>query len=421
MQLEAPCGTASSPGKARITKWRLLDHMRILVSDYSGHPFQVQLSRELARRGHTVCHTFSAAFQTPKGNLTRQPSDPDSFDIVPIFLSKPFAKSTFFARRQQEIEIGHALARLVSDFKPDVVISSNAPLDTQGVFQKAVRQHGARFVFWLQDIYSEAISRVVPRKIPIAGHAIAAWYRYFEFAMLRSSDKIVAITEDFVPPLVAKGVARDRIAIVENWAPTDELPLFPRNNEWAEANMPAEGLRIVYSGTLGYKHNPGLLFAMARANPDAHFMIFSEGQVADKAAADARAEGLANLHVRPWVPFADLPKMLSGADVFVAVIEPEAGIYSVPSKILTYLTVGRPILASVPADNLAARLIIRNNAGFVASPGEDAKLLEALAKLSDDPDMRSSMGDSGRAYAARTFEIEAIGDRFMKILQDLNL
>lgn len=395
--------------------------MRILVSDYSGHPFQVQLSRELARRGHTVCHTFSAAFQTPKGNLTRQANDPEGFDIVPIRLGKPFAKTTFFARRQQEIEIGHALAKLVADFKPDVVISSNAPLDTQGVFQKAARLHGARFVFWLQDIYSEAISRVVPRKLPVVGYAIAAWYRYFEFAMLRSSDSVVAITEDFVPPLVAKGVDQSRIAVVENWAPTDELPLAPRDNEWTAANMPADGLRIVYSGTLGYKHNPGLLFALARANPDAHVMIFSEGQVAEKAAADAKAEGLANLHVRPWVPFADLPKMLSGADVFVAVIEPEAGIYSVPSKILTYLAVGRPILASVPADNLAARLITRNNAGYVASPGEDAKLLEALARLSSDPELRTSMGDSGRAYAARTFDIEAIGDRFMTILHNLNL
>lgn len=395
--------------------------MRILVSDYSGHPFQVQLSRELARRGHIVRHTFSAAFQTPKGNLTKQPADPEHFDIVPIHLDKPFAKGTFFARRQQEIDVGHALARQVAEFKPDVVISSNAPLDTQRVFQKAARRSEAKFVFWLQDIYSEAISRVVPRKLPVAGHAVAAWYRHIEFQMLRASDRIVAITEDFVPILSAKGVHSGNIAVVENWAPTDELPLFPRDNEWAQANMPANGMRIVYSGTLGYKHNPSLLLKMARANPAAHVMIFSEGQVADRAAADAKAEGLSNLHVRPWVPFADLPKMLSGADVFVAVIEPEAGVYSVPSKILTYLTVGRPILASVPDDNLAARLITRNNAGFVASASEDGKLLDALARVEADADLRTSMGDNGRSYAARAFDIEAIGERFVTILRDLNL
>ena len=41
--------------------------MRILVNDYAGHPFQLQLSRSLARDGHTVLHTYFGAYQTPKG------------------------------------------------------------------------------------------------------------------------------------------------------------------------------------------------------------------------------------------------------------------------------------------------------------------------------------------------------------------
>jgi glycosyltransferase involved in cell wall biosynthesis len=387
-----------------------------LLSDYSGHPFQVQLSRELARRGHDVTHVFSAAFQTPKGNLVRHDDDPAGFDIVPVRTAAPFAKNTFYRRHRQEIEIGERMADLVRKIRPDVVISSNAPLDTQRVFQAAAKAQGARFVFWLQDIYSEAIGKVIPRKFPVLGHAVAAWYRKLEFDMLRKSDCVVAITADFAPILVERGVAAERIAVIENWAPTDELPEFARDNAWAVANMPADGLRVVYSGTLGYKHNPSLLLDMARRRPDVHVMIFSEGQVADRTAAEAKAEGLANFHVRPWVPFADLPRMLSASDVFVAVIEPEAGIYSVPSKILTYLAIGRPILALVPDENLAARLIDRNEAGFTASATHEQDLLNALDRLTADSDLRTRMGDNGRAYARQTFDISAIGDRFMTIL-----
>ena len=339
--------------------------LRILVSDYSGHPFQVQLSRELARRGHEVIHSYSAGFQTPKGNLAIGDDDPAGFSVVPVCNSKPFAKDSFFQRRRQEIEIGEELAKLVRSFRPDVVISSNAPLDTQRIFQKAALREGAKFVFWLQDIYSQAIARVVPRKFPIFGHAVAAWYRSLEFRMLRASDHVVAITQDFVPIVTAEGVAPAKVSIVENWAPLDELPPHPRNNEWACSHMPGEGLRIVYSGTLGYKHNPGLLQALARELPDVHVYVFSEGEVAGRLAADAAASGLANLSVHPWVPFTDLPMMLAGADMFVAVIEPEAGVYSVPSKVLTYLAIGRPILASVPAEKLAARLIRDNQAGYI--------------------------------------------------------
>jgi colanic acid biosynthesis glycosyl transferase WcaI len=390
--------------------------MRILVSDYSGHPFQVQLSRELARRGHTVTHSFSTRFQTPKGNLKVSESDPDGFDIVPVSNSKPFAKSSFFARRRQEIEIGRELAKLVATFEPDVVVSSNAPLDTQRIFQRAATRHGAKFVFWLQDIYSEAIGRVVPRKFPVLGHLIAAWYRHLEFGMLRDSDHVVPITADFVPIIGRHGVAPGKITVVENWAPLEELLVHARDNDWARENMPGEGLRIVYSGTLGYKHNPGLLLDLARGVPGARMHVYSEGAVAEKLAADAASQGVTNLTLHPWVPFDDLPKMLSGADLFVAVIEPEAGIYSVPSKVLSYLAIGRPIIGSMPLDNTAARLINDNRAGFVLPRGGEAQLVAKANVLAADPALRTELGDNGRRYAQASFNIEAIGDRFEDML-----
>lgn len=393
--------------------------MRVLISDYSGHPFQVQLSRELARKGCEVLHTYSAGFQTPKGNLLVTKDDPSRFAIQPVRNSKPFAKNSFFKRRRQEIEIGHKLAKIIASYQPDVVVSSNAPLDTQRVFQKAAAAHGAKFVFWLQDIYSEAIGRVIPRRFPVTGHFVAAWYKHLEFRMLRDSDHVVAITSDFLPIVIAEGVRADSISVIENWAPLNELPRHSRENEWAQANMPGGALRIVYSGTLGYKHNPELLKELARHLPQAHLHVFSEGEVADKLKDSAKTEGLANLSIHPWVPFSDLPLMLSGADMFVAVIEPEAGVYSVPSKVLTYLGIGRPILASVPLENLAARLIHDNHAGYSSPPGRERELIDRAKELAGDAALRKLMGDNGRQYATRAFNVETIAERFLSIFASL--
>ena len=49
--------------------------MRLNIHDYSGHPFQVQLSRDLAARGHDVLHGYSTQYVTGHGNLGR-PGDP---------------------------------------------------------------------------------------------------------------------------------------------------------------------------------------------------------------------------------------------------------------------------------------------------------------------------------------------------------
>ena len=392
--------------------------MHILISDYSGHPFQVQLSRELARRGHRVTHLHFAGFQTPKGNLTVQPGDPGLFAVEAITLDRPFAKATFVARWRQENEVGRRIAARIAQLQPDIVISSNAPLDTQRHIQRAAQKIGARFVFWLQDIYSRAIGAVVPRKIPVAGHAIAAWYKHLEFAMLRKSDRVVAITEDFRSILIKAGIADRRIAVIENWAPLDEIPPMPRDSGWAQAFYGQTELRFLYSGTLGYKHNPHWLLALARRFPAAQVCVTSQGEVADGLAADAAAQGLANLSVRPWVPFADLPALLGGADVMVAFIEPEAGIYSVPSKILSYLSAGRPVLGAMPDQNLATRMLEEQQAGLVCDCSDTEAFLGNAQRLADDSVLRQTMGDNARSHALRAFDIENIGERFLGVIAD---
>lgn len=389
--------------------------MRIVIHDYSGHPFQVQLSRELARRGHIVRHIYSSSFQTPKGNLVRSADDPEGFDIQPVTLSATFAKGTFLKRRSQEIETGRLVARALREFHPEVVISSNAPLDTQRVIMAETRRLGAKFIFWLQDIYSEAIRKLLPRKLPGIGHIVAPYYQQLEFDMLRKSDHVVSITHDFLSLLASRGVRRDRITVIENWAPLDEITPISRDNPWSDEHMPEPGLRVVYSGTLGYKHKPALLIDIARAI-DGHVYIFSEGVAAQRLAQDAIAMGVQNISVRGWVPFSDLSKMLSAADIFVAMIEEDAGIFSVPSKVLSYLCVGRPIVASIPEGNLARKIILREDAGLVASPSDPGSLIDQIRIVAADPGRRKVMADNARAYATRTFDISRIGDAFEELV-----
>lgn len=387
--------------------------MKIVISDYSGHAFPVQLSRELARRGHQVLHLHFAGFQTPKGKLTRQEDDPETFAIKGIVLDQPFAKSSFVRRRAQEIAVGKLIAAEFQGFAPDLIVSGNVPLDTQRYIQAAARRRGIPFVYWLQDIYSKAIAEVVSHKFPLVGHAVAAWYHYLEGRLLCRSDKVVVIAEHFREALAPWGIAQESIAVIENWAPLDELPALPHDNPWARDNLRSDRLRLIYSGTLGYKHNPQWLPALARRFPEADVYVFSEGDVADRLKRVAAAEGLSNLLVRPWVDYADLPAMLAGADIFIAFVEPEAGIYSVPSKILAYLAAGRPIVAAMPAENLASQTIVENNAGFVSGSDDTEAFLRNAARLVGDAALRQEQGRCGRAYAVKTFDIQRIADRFL--------
>ena len=394
--------------------------MRILVHDYSGHPFQVQLSRELARRGHEVLHVFASFFQTPKGALEVGPADPPTLAIEALDIGEPFEKHSFLKRVRQEIRYGNVSAARLRAFAPDVVLSSNVPLDPQAIFQRAARETGAGFAFWLQDIYSIAIDRILRRRFPGPGHLVGARYRALESRLLRQSDAVVAITEDFRPVLDGWGVAADRIHVIENWAPIEELPELPPDTAWRREQGLADKRLVLYSGTLGLKHNPALLLELARRfrdRPDIAVVVISEGPGADWLAQRGRAEGLPNLRLLPFQPFARFPEVLASGALLVAILEPDAGVFSVPSKVLSYLCAGRPLLAAMPGENLAARLVRDHGIGRVVAPDDLAGFADAAVELLGDPGLSRSCGARARAYAESRFRIGDIGDRFEAVLE----
>ena len=144
--------------------------MKILLNDYGGYAFPFELSHQLASMGHQVMHQFCASLDaTPNGNFLGSDNSPDSLSVVPIKLSKTLQKSTLWQRRQQDIEYGRLAAAQVQKYAPDIVMSSNTPLDAQARIQKAAHVSGAGFVFWLQDVLSHAITFGTTQEAGTAG------------------------------------------------------------------------------------------------------------------------------------------------------------------------------------------------------------------------------------------------------------
>ena len=177
---------------------------------------------------------------------------------------------------------------------------------------------------------------------------------------------------------------------------------------------------FLYSGTLGLKHDPEHLVSLGRrfaSASDVAVVVVSEGVGADYVARGAAAEGLANVHVLPYQPYERLPEVFGAADVLLALLEPDAGVYSVPSKILSYHCAGRPILAAIPASNLAARLIREVGSGIVVEPHDHEAFGAAAARLHEDDAQREEMGGRARAYAETAFDIERIADSFETVFE----
>jgi len=389
--------------------------LRVVVHDYFGHAFPAQLARALAGRGHAVLHLHCPSFVTGRGRVEPTEGDPPGLEFATVELGRPFAKYDVLRRVAHEWRSGSELARRVRAFEPDAVLSI-APLFVQAAVLRAARAAGAGFVFWQQDVLSAAARRVVGRRSRAAGAAAERVVATLEGRLVRASDAVVVISEDFRPALRRSGVDESRVVVLENWAPLDELPSLPRANAWAREHGLDGRPVFLYSGTLGFKHDPGLLLALARwAGPrGALVCVVSEGPGADWLAEHGRSEPA--LRLLPYQPYERLPEVLAAADVLVAVLEPEAGGFSVPSKVLAYLCASRPLLVSVPAGNLAARIVERSGGGLVVPPRDPDALLAAAETLLDDPALRATLAANARAYAEGAFDLEAIAARFEALL-----
>lgn len=397
--------------------------MRIFVNEYCGHSFQMELSRELARIGHDVCHVYFADnTTTPKGLIEVKPDDPENLILEGLHIHRQFSKHSLLTRRQADIDYGRVAASRLDGFRPDVVISANMPLDAQRILIGAARRSHARFVFWVQDVYSVAARFVLRRKARLLEWAGGVYFERLERKLMQDSDAIVCIADDFAAFLRGWGVPASKITVICNWAPLREVLPVAKNNSWAQQHGFTDKFCFIYSGTLGMKHKPELLLELAKhldPGRQARLVVIAAGAGADWLAKRAHEVSRDVLTVLPYQPYEQISEVLGTADVLITLLDSDAGAFAVPSKTLSYLCAGRALLVAAPATNEAARVVERAQAGLVVSPDRVRGITDAADWLLMNRSLCAEYGSNARAYAERTFSIQTIAQRFLAVLRSL--
>ncbi len=390
--------------------------MRFLIHDYSGHPFQVELSAELGRRGHVVTHSWCEAHVSGKGNL----GDPAArVDFDPIGRGEVVEKLRFRRRLWQELRFGVQLARQVRRRRPDVVLIANTPVPMLVVTTAWLTLRRVPWVLWQQDVQAVAMRSFAGAKLGRSFAVVATLAGWAERWAARRADAVVVITEAFLDVHRRWGTEA-KTTVIPNWAPLAEIVPTARDNAWAREHGLTEVPSLVYSGTLGLKHNPGLLVELARrvraAGVPVHLTVVSEGPAVDLLRDRAEELGVP-ITLLPFQPYARLPEVLGSADVLVVLLDQSAGAFSVPSKTLSYLCAGRPVLGLMPAENLASRLVVEVK-GCVLPP-EEASLdvaAEWVSAVLRSPARRSQLGRLARDLAEREFALDGCASSFEEIL-----
>ena len=401
--------------------------MRILVHDYAGHAAPAQLARALAGRGHDVHYVFRTSALVRKGPLEREPKDPGGFDTIGIDqkadeLEGQMTLKALVNRRKLEAEFGGRVAQHLRLFEPDVVLSAHAPLETDAHVLRVAKETGVRFVKWMYELRTFTAQQLFNKKLLGMGRAAARYYSSMEEKQTTGADALVLASPDFEEPLRGWGVAEEKMRVVQDWAPIKLYPERPQVNAWSHQHGLSGRRVFLFAGTLDLQHDPELFarlaahFSTEERHKDIRVVVVSEGPGAEALRALKQERTLDNLLLLPFQAQDEMPNALASATILMATLPHEAGPYAIPSKVATAMCAGRPLLLSMPVENLAARTVERERAGVVVDAIGTQGFLDAATDLLALNHELLAMGRRAREYAERSFQTEQITHRFEEVL-----
>lgn len=265
-----------------------------------------------------------------------------------------------------------AAIRIAREHGIDAVLTTSPPGSVHLVGAAVQRATGAR---WVADM----------RDSPFA-HP----HRRAESAVVRAKERAQEALARFVVgradaiACVSDAIA-DEVRALRPRGPVVTIPNGCDFDDFAGLEYrPSDRLRITHTGSFFGKRDPRpALQALSAANVDAVMRFVGDFRSTDREWAEQLELG-DRLELIPYAPRAASLELQRDSEALLLLI-PEAsgrgkGVLS--GKVFEYLAAGRPVLAVVPPDGAAAKLIREVGAGTVVAPDDVEGIRDALVELS---------------------------------------
>jgi glycosyltransferase involved in cell wall biosynthesis len=220
--------------------------------------------------------------------------------------------------------------------------------------------------------------------------------------------------------VISRGGQPERTTAIPNWVDTEAIQPGLKTNGLRTA-LGLEGHFIVsFAGIMGYSQDLGPIVkaaALLKDHPHIAFLLVGDGVEKPRLMKMVQESNLSNVHFLPMQPKAEYPKVLAASDLCLVTLRKEVQTPVVPSKILSIMAAGRPVLASLPLEGDAPRLIAAARCGVCLPPENPEKLAEAILKFFQDPGLGEAMGARGRHYAVQHLSLDACVVQLEKLFE----
>ncbi|MBA3377229.1 MAG: glycosyltransferase [Actinobacteria bacterium] len=303
-----------------------------------------------------------------------------------------------------------AAIRIVRREGIDAVLTTSPPGSIHLVGAAVKQATGVR---WLADLRDPLVANQHRRADTAATRARQAANEHLARLVARRADAISCVSEAIAEEM--RGLdPRGIVRTISNGCDFDDFAGLEYR--------PATRFRITHAGSFFGKRDPRpFLQALQDSDLDAVARFVGDFRSSDRDWAQSLALGN-RLELIPYAPRAESLRLQRDSEALLLLV-PDAGGRGkgvLSGKVFEYLAAGRPILAVVPPDGAAAKLIRETEAGVVVAPddiaGISAALKELHARFVDGGLPATELSEEDRDRLSRQTRVEETADLLREIV-----
>jgi colanic acid biosynthesis glycosyl transferase WcaI len=383
--------------------------MRILILSINYWPeetgigaFTTYRAEHLAAAGHdvTVCTTFpyypdwrvSAKY---RGKLLSSETR-NGVKVLRSYAYIPNPVTSIKRILHEGSFVALSLLRALFSKKPDVLFVISPPL---GLTLNAIllsKVWGVPYVFDVEDLQPDAAAEL--QMLP--SWALKAMYKV-EKAAYRHASLVSTLTAGMQERIVQKGTSPEKVVLFEPRADESLMDISGDDGEHFRNRYGLQGKFLVtYSGNMGIKQGLDVILDAAETfkdDPSVRFLMVGNGAARERIERRATTMGLANVQFLPLLDGPEYRGFLGASDLCLITQSRTVSDIVFPSKLVTYLAAGCPVVASANSGSEVARAVRESGAGVVVEPENPQALSSAIRELRNS-DLRPYR-QIGRDYA----------------------
>ncbi len=258
-----------------------------------------------------------------------------------------------------------------SDVKFDLVLYATPPVTFARVISFVKKRDGAKSYLMLKDIFPQnSVDLGMLSKSGIKG-LIYKYFRHKEKSMYALSDKIGCMSQANADYILKHNpeIPQDKVEICPN--SVEPIDMRVSNEEKIEIrnkyDLPLEKKIFVYGGNLGRPQDVPFIVECLKTCADiedAYFVIAGSGT--DRHFLEEYVEVEKPNHVKlfGFIPKAEYDKMIACCDVGLIFLDHRFTIPNFPSRLLSYMQAGLPVLACTDQNTDVGQVIVDGGFGW---------------------------------------------------------